>query len=136
MKTTRLSAERLWGTDAPLPAGMKIAVNVNIQGFGRRGPGLASGKFIVAASYTPPVAQISVGGEVVVEGSEEEVDRLVDQAPSGAPPTPVVQAVLSSGMADAVLLSRSIGIPPPIPTVVPQSPSGGDKGGPRMEYTL
>jgi len=40
-----------------------------------------------------------------------------DHKQNKPPPTPVIQAVSSIAMAEAILLSKSLGIPPPLPPI-------------------
>ncbi|RLG47143.1 MAG: hypothetical protein DRO06_03295 [Thermoproteota archaeon] len=132
VRNTRLEAERLGDPDQPIPSGLSISVTVNVQALRMERPGRARGNFVFDSSYTPPVARVLVRGYVLLEGDEEEVRRAVEQAERGRPPAPVLHAVVSSTMADAILLCRSIGVPPPIPPVGPRKRPDREA----MEYTL
>src|SRR5207244_12483777 len=57
------------------------------------------------------VAQLSVKGRAQVNGDKPEIQKMVeDHKQNKPPPTPVIQAVSSIAMAEAILLSKSLGI--------------------------
>lgn len=134
VRTTHISAERLWDVDAPLPAPVQIHLSVTVHKLEPAGVGKAKAGFIVAASYNPPIAQISVKGVVLVQGKENEIKEAIKSSSSGKPPNQVVQAVFTSAIADAVVVSRSIGVPPPVPAPAPPKQPQGTQGS--MEYTV
>jgi hypothetical protein len=73
-------------------------------------------------NYSPSIAQLSVKGRAQVFGEKEEISKMIDEHKlNRPPPAAIIQAVSSIAMAEAILLSKSLGIPPPLPPMgVPQ----------------
>jgi len=119
---TQLSGERLWEADASLPSQVQIAINVNLLGFERKSPKVVEAPFVFTASFTPSVAQINIKGRAQTQGDEAELDRIMDDFKSQRPPPAmVVQAVSSVAIAEAIVIAKTIGVPPPLPPFpVPQ----------------
>ena len=136
VRTTSISAERLWDVETPLPAPVQIQLNVTVHKLEPAGQGKAKGSFVVSATYNPAVAQITIRGVVLIQGSEKEVKEAVQRSSSGKPPEAVVQAVFSSAMADAVVASRSIGVPPPLPAPVISRQQRGQQASGSLEYAI
>jgi len=113
---TQLSGERLWGIDTTLPAQVQIAVNVNLLGFERKSPGIVEAPFVFTVSFTPSVAQINIKGKAQTLGDKTELDQIMaDFGNQKPPPDMVIQQVSSFAIAEAILLAKTIGVPPPIP---------------------
>ncbi len=135
VRVMRVQAERYVEPEDPLPPNLQISVNMNlgkIEGSKDR----AKGKFLIDVSYQPSVARITVEGRVIITGKKDEIERMLRDIGAGKMPQPVVQAVYAAGFAEAVMLCRSVGVPPPLPPL-PQPQSGGKgkvEGG--MEYSL
>jgi hypothetical protein len=69
-----------------------------------------------AVNYGPSIAQLSVKGRAQVFGEKEEISKMIDEhKQNNPPPVAIIQAVSSIAMAEAILLSKSLGIPPPLP---------------------
>lgn len=135
---TQLSGERLWGTDVSLPSQLQIAINVNLLGFERKSPETIEAPFVFTVSFTPSVAQISIKGRAQASGGQEELDRMMaDFKNQKPPPAMIVQAVSSVAIAEAIVISKTIGVPPPLPPLVPpqEQPKPGSKPGPETKYT-
>lgn len=72
--------------------------------------------FIFIVTTVPPVANISLKGHVVVEGPSEELKKIYkDLTAKKQPPKFLITATLHNNLVEAVLMSREIGVPPPIP---------------------
>ncbi len=113
---TQLSGERLWGIDTSLPSQLQIAVNVNLLGFERKTPGMVEAPFVFTVSFTPSVAQINIRGKAQTLGEKTELDQIMaDFNNQKPPPNMVVQQVSSVAIAEAIVLAKTIGVPPPIP---------------------
>jgi hypothetical protein len=51
-----------------------------------------------------------------VSGEKEEISKMMDEHKQNRPPpVAIIQAVSSIAMAEEILLSKSLGIPPPLP---------------------
>jgi hypothetical protein len=132
---TSLSGERLWDVERLLPAQVQIAVNINLLGLEQRGDGSLDAPFVLTVNFVPPVAQISVKGKAKVTGEKAEVERIIeDHKQQKTPPTVLIQAVSSAAIADAVLVSKSLGVPPPLPPIAPPQPQISGKS--EQRYTL
>lgn len=113
-----MSGERYWSHETQLPPQVQIAVNINIVGLDQKNEATAEAPFVFTVSYTPSIAQLSVKGRAQVNGDKEEISKMIeDHRQNKPPPAPVIQAVSSIAIAEAILLSKSLGIPPPLPPI-------------------
>ena len=113
---TQLSAERLWEVDRPLPVQVQIAVNINVLELERKSDSIIEAPFIFAVGFTPSVAQINIRGRAQISGEKDEVTKVLDEHKQQKPPPMViVQTISNAAMAESIILSRSIGVPPPLP---------------------
>ena len=118
VQVTNMSGERYWSHDTQLPAQVQIAVNINIVGLDLKNESTADAPFVFTVTYTPSIAQLSIKGKAQVNGDKPEISQMVDEHKKNKPPpTSVIQAVSSIAMAEAILLSKSLGIPPPLPPI-------------------
>ena len=118
VQVTNMTGERFWSHETPLPAQVQIAVNINIIGLNPKNESTAEAPFVFTVNYTPSVAQLSVKGRAQVSGDTMEIQKMIeDHKQNKPPPTPVLQAVSSIAMAEAILLSKSLGVPPPLPPI-------------------
>jgi len=112
----QVSAERLWEVDRPLPAQVQIAVNINILELERRSDSMIEAPFVFAVGFTPSIAQINLRGRAQISGEKDEVSKLLDEhKQQKPPPIVIVQTISNSAMAESIILSRTIGVPPPLP---------------------
>jgi hypothetical protein len=132
---TQLSGERLWGTETSLPSELQIAINVNLLGFERKSFDLVEAPFVFTVGFTPSVAQITIKGKAQATGDKPELDKIMEDSKNQKPPPAIiVQAVSSIAIAEAIVLSKTIGVPPPLPTFpMPPEPS---KSKPDSRYTV
>jgi hypothetical protein len=125
---SHLSGERLWDVDKPLPQQIQIAVNINLLGLDQKSSEMIETPFVFAVNYTPSVAQINIKGKAQVSGDKNEIGRIVeDHKQQKPPPMPLIQAVSNASIAEAILISKTIGVPPPLPPLptlppAPQQP--------------
>jgi hypothetical protein len=114
---THLSGERLWDIDREMPAEMQIAVNVNTLSFEENPDGFRV-PFVFTVNFTPAIAQISVRGRAMVHAEKEELVKMLQENKERKPPPPaIVRAIMNAAIAESVLLSRTIGVPPPLPPI-------------------
>jgi hypothetical protein len=120
-----MSAERFWEIDRPMPAQVQIGVNINMLDIEQRADGTLDAPFLFTVNFTPSIAQISIKGKARISGESEETKKIVEEHKAQkAPPVQLVQAVSNAAMADAILISRSLNIPPPLPPIPqPQTPT-------------
>ncbi len=130
---TQISAERLWEVERPLPTQVQIAVNINILDLERRSDSTIEAPFVFAVGFTPSIAQINLRGRAQIIGESEEVNKLLDEHKQQKPPPAIiVQTISNAAMAESIILSRTIGVPPPLPPL-PTSP-GPAQARPDIRY--
>lgn len=113
-----MSAERFWETDRVLPQQVQIGVNINMLDINERSDGTLDAPFVFTVNYTPSIAQISIKGKAKISGPTEETTKIVEDHKAQKPPPPqLIQAVSNTAIADTILLSRSLNIPPPLPPI-------------------
>lgn len=113
---TNLSGERLWDVERELPSQIQIAVNINMLGIEEQSDGSLQAPFVFTVNFTPAIAQISIRGHAKIQGERDEMQRILQEhKEQKSPPVQIVQAVSSTAIAEAILISKTIGIPPPLP---------------------
>jgi hypothetical protein len=118
VQVTNLSGERYWAHDTQLPSQVQIAVNINIVGLEQKNDSLVEAPFVFTVNYTPSIAQLSVKGRAQISGDRSEVAQLVEENKNNSPPpSTVIQAVSSIAIAEAIIMSKSLSIPPPLPPI-------------------
>src|SRR6266481_9576645 len=118
IQVTNLSGERYWASDTPLPPQVQIAVNINIVGLDQKTESTVEAPFVFTVSYTPSIAQLSVKGKAQVTGDRSEVVEMTEEHEKNRPPPQqVIQAVSSIALAEVIIMSKSLGIPPPLPPI-------------------
>ena len=116
VQITNLTGERFWGQESQLPPEVQIAVNMNIVGLNLKNESTADAPFVFTVSYNPSIAQLSVKGRAQVFGEKEEISKMIDEHKQNKPPpVAIIQGVSTIAIAEAILLSKSLGIPPPLP---------------------
>jgi hypothetical protein len=119
----QVSGERLWEIDKPIPPQMQIALNVNVLGIEKRSDETLDVPFVFTVNFTPSIAQINIKGKAQASGDRNEIDKiLLEYEEKKSPPVPLVQAISNASMAEAILISKTIGVPPPLPTIGPPQP--------------
>ena len=121
---TNFSAERLWEIDRGLPQQVQIGVNINMLDISERPDGSLEAPFVFTVGFVPPIAQISIKGKAKIQGDNDDKQKIIEEHKAKKPPpVQLVQAVSNAAMADAILISRSLNIPPPLPPIPqPQAP--------------
>lgn len=107
-----------------MPGQLQIGVNINMLDIDQRADGSLDAPFVFTVNFVPSIAQISIKGKAKINGAAEETKKIVDDYKAQkTPPVQLVQAVSNAAMADAILISRSLNIPPPLPPIPqPQAP--------------
>ncbi len=116
---TTISAERLWEIDRPLPSQVQIGVNINLVSFDQKSEQSIEALFLFTVSYVPSIAQINIRGKAHVAGEPKEITQMVEEHKQQKPPIPVIQAISSAAIAEAILISKTLGVPPPLPPLPP-----------------
>jgi hypothetical protein len=110
-----ISAERFWERGQPSPGQVHVSTNVNVMGVETKDEKL-SVPFVVTIGYTPSVAQVSIKGHALISGTPEELEKIKeDHRARKAPPPMLLQAITSTSLVEATVVSRSLQIPPPLP---------------------
>jgi len=113
---TNLSGERLWDVERELPQQIQIAVNINMLGIEEQTDGSLQAPFVFTVNFTPAIAQISIKGRAKIQSEREDLQKILEEhKQQKTPPVQIVQAVSSTAIAEAILISKTIGIPPPLP---------------------
>src|SRR4030067_2580393 len=117
-----VSAERFWDIKKPIPP-TQIATNINMVSMEKKPDGTVEVPFVLTINYNPSIAQINLKGTAYVSGEKNEMDKLVkDYEEKNPPPQIVVRSISNVVFVEAVLISRTLNIPPPIP--LPQLTEG------------
>jgi hypothetical protein len=132
---TSMSAERFWEMDRPLPPQVQIGVNINMLDIDQRSDGTLDAPFVFTVNFTPSIAQISIKGKAKIGGELEETKKIVEEHKAQKPPpVQLLQAVSNAAIADAIWISRSLNIPPPLPPI-PQPQTAPQPTKPDTRYT-
>lgn len=129
---TTISAERFLEVDRPFPP-VKISTNLNVVGVEKKGGELLEVPFVFTINYVPAVAQINIKGKARVTGDKKELDKIYNSYKEKKPPPPaVIQSISNVVFVESVVISRTVGIPPPIP--LPHIPPMERKKRPEPSY--
>jgi hypothetical protein len=113
---TNISGERLWEVEKDLPSQLQIAVNINLLGIEEQSDGRLQSPFVFTVNFTPAIAQISIKGRARIQGETAEMQKILqEQKEQKAPSGQIIQAISSTAIAEAILISKTLGIPPPLP---------------------
>jgi hypothetical protein len=119
---TNISGERLWGVEKDLPSQIQIAVNINVLGIEEQSDGSLQSPFVFTVNFTPAIAQISIKGRARIQGETAEMQKILqEQKEQKVPSGQIIQAISSAAISEAILISKTLGIPPPLPPL----PTGG-----------
>jgi hypothetical protein len=115
------SAERFWDNRKPAP-NIQINTNINVVSIDRKAEDSLDVPFILTIQYNPSLAQLSIRGSAYVQGDKAELDKIVHEYEQKKPPAQVIlQSISNVVFTESILISRVIGIPPPIPLpVIPE----------------
>jgi len=115
-----ISADRFVDVRKPLPP-VQISTNLNLIGVEKVSDDSLEVPFVLTISYNPSIAQISLKGKAYVAGDKSELEKITREYEEKKPPLPViVQSISNVAFVEAILISRTLSVPPPIP--LPQIP--------------
>lgn len=120
-----ISADRFWDIRKPIPP-IQINTNINVVGMEKKQDETLEVPFVLSIAYNPSIAQLNIKGNAYVNGEKTEVDKVLKDFEQKKPPAQIiVQSISNVVFIEAVLISRTLNIPPPIP--LPQIPEAGQK---------
>jgi hypothetical protein len=115
---TSVNSERLWDITKPIPGKIQVALNVNIMNLEKRSDKVVEAPFVFMANFTPTIAQITFKGKCRISGSENDLNNILKNHEQRKPPhQAIVQAVSNASIAEAIIISKALGIPPPLPSI-------------------
>ncbi len=115
-----LSAERFWDNRKPAP-NIQISTNINVVNIERKAEDSLEVPFVLTISYNPSIAQMNLKGSAFVQGDKSELEKVVKDYEQKKPPAQIIlQSISNVVFTESILVSRIIGIPPPVP--LPQIP--------------
>lgn len=133
---TNISADRFWDSRKPIPQ-IQINTNLNLIGMEKKADDTLEVPFILTINYNPSIAQLSLKGKAFVTcDSKSELEKIFKDYEEKKPPPPViVQSISNVAFIEAVMISRALNIPPPIPLPqIPETKPPGEKP-PRVDYS-
>lgn len=120
---TKISAEK----KTPLKGKINISNNVSIKDVHNADLSLGQAKqegirfvFLFKSTYDPDIGSIELGGDVLFIGDKARTKKILDtwkkdkQVPQEEM-TAILNTVLSKCNVEALLISREVNLPPPIP---------------------
>jgi hypothetical protein len=118
---SHISGDRYWSFERDPPPNVHINANVNLLDLEKSGSSLKV-PFIFTISYFPSIAQISIKGYIEIKGDEKALSEIErEKEKEDQPPRIIFNTIASACMSEAIILSRSLGVPPPLPSFVPAS---------------
>jgi len=120
---TSITAERFWDIRKPIPP-IQINTNTNVVGMEKKQDESMEVPFVLSITFNPSIAQMNLKGNAYVTGEKNEIEKaLKDYEQKKPPPQIIIQSVSNVVFIEAVLISRILNIPPPVP--LPQIPEAG-----------
>lgn len=133
---TNISAERFWDLQKPIPP-IQIGTNINVISIEKEKANTLKVPFVLSINYNPSISQINLKGRAYVLGEEKEIEKSLNEHKQKKPPPQVIiQSISNVAFIEAVLISRTLNVPPPIP--LPKIPSAKSKSRKNAEkaYTM
>jgi len=112
---TSYSADRFWEPEKQFPPNLQIAVNINLADFAQKGEDSAEVPFIVTINYAPSVGQLMSKGRVYLAGDKSAIQEMREGLKKNQLPAVVVQAIWTATLGELAVISKSMGLPPPLP---------------------
>jgi len=120
---TSITAERFWDMRKSIPP-IQINTNINVVGMEKKQDESLEVPFVLSIGFNPSIAQMNLKGNAYVTGEKNEIEKaLKDYEQKKPPPQIIIQSVSNVVFIEAVLISRILNIPPPVP--LPQIPEAG-----------
>ena len=115
MSISNVSAERFWDNRKPAP-NIQISTNISVVNLERKADGSLEVPFILTINYNPSLAQMSIKGSAFVQGENDEIEKIIKEYEQKKPPTQIIlQSISNVVFTESIVISRILGIPPPIP---------------------
>ena len=116
VSVTNISADRFWDIRKPIPQ-IQINTNLNLVGMEKKTEDTLEVPFILTINYNPSIAQLSLKGKAyVASDNKDELEKIYKDYEEKKPPPPViVQSISNTVFIEAVVISKALNIPPPIP---------------------
>lgn len=133
---TNISAERFWELQKPIPP-IQIGTNINVISIEKEKANTLKVPFVLSINYNPSISQINLKGNAYVLGEEKEIEKILNEHMQKKPPPQlIIQSISNIAFIEAVLISRTLNVPPPIP--LPKIPSAKSKSRKNAEkaYTM
>ena len=120
---TSITAERFWDIRKPVPP-IQINTNINVVGMEKKQDESLEVPFVLSITFNPSIAQMNIKGNAYVTGEKNEVEKALKDYEQKKPPSQIIiQSISNVVFIEAVLISRILNIPPPVP--LPQIPEAG-----------
>lgn len=127
-----ITAERL---SEGIPPNIQFQINLSLPSSMpfSRGKTLVT-PFSFTLSSRPPVVQISIKGHAVISSEDEKaLNKILSDLNNKHVPPFLIQTVFINMIAESIILSRSLNVPPPIPPLPP--PQAYGKKNTKTSYT-
>jgi hypothetical protein len=112
---SNVSAERFWDNRKPAP-NIQIATNINVVNLDKKADGSLEVPFVLTINYNPSLAQMSIKGSATVQGENDEIEKILKDYEQKKPPAQIIlQSISNVVFTESIIISRMLGIPPPIP---------------------
>jgi hypothetical protein len=112
---SNVSAERFWDNRKPAP-NIQIATNINVVNLDKKADGSLEVPFVLTINYNPSLAQMSIKGSATVQGESDEIEKILKDYEQKKPPAQIIlQSISNVVFTESIIISRMLGIPPPIP---------------------
>lgn len=115
-----ITAQRLFDIEDDSMPPVQIATDLNLVGVNKKREDLLEVPFVFTVNYRPAIAQISLKGKAHVKGAKEEIAKIHNAYLEKKPPPPqIVQSVFNVALTEAILITRTLNVPPPTPMIQP-----------------
>ena len=92
--------------------------------------------FIFTINYNPAIAQITVKGHANIQGEPTEMDDIIKGYQEKKPPPPMlIQSISNMSFIEALILTRTLNVPPPIPLPTVPALNPQKEKGPEPSFT-
>jgi hypothetical protein len=116
-----VSAERFWDNRKPAP-NIQIATNINVVNIEKKPDDSLDVPFVLTINYNPSLAQMSLKGNAFVQGDKAEIEKIFTDYEQKKPPAQIIlQSISNVVFTESIIISRMLGVPPPIPLpIIPE----------------
>jgi hypothetical protein len=133
---SNVSAERFWDNRKPAP-NIQIATNINVVSIDKKAEDSLEVPFVLTINYNPSLAQMSLKGSASVGGDKGEILKILQDYEQKKPPAQIIfQSISNVVFTESILVSRIIGVPPPIPLpVIPEPGKASESKSAGRDYS-